>query len=156
MNALNHIKETVNKDDKALALISSTVSNKIKARLEVLHADDNFKDIKHVQINYFNIAKLGKKYQDKNKNKNKTVGMSYGDVVVTNQHTGDEQPKQYLCVIVVFDEEPLTSNTFQMLLGLTSKIHNWKYSDSDDVYIDELGVYVDRVDFEKQTEEGVV
>lgn len=137
------------KDAIALNKISSTLSSKIKRRVEELRQQDEFKDLQHVQVNYFNISKLGIKYQAK---ANKPVGMSYGDAVVNNTQDAPNQPKHYLCICVYFDEENLTSEIYQMMLGLTSKVHTWTYSKQDDIYIDELGVYVDRVDFEKDPE----
>lgn len=149
MSTRTNTNTNTNTNTDALAMISGTISSKIKARLSSIRNDPKFGDLKHVQVNYFNIAKLGMKYQ---RLTNTPIGMSYGDVVVTNTQTGPDQPENYLCVNVFFDEEPINTELFQMMLGLTSKLHNWQYSKADDIYIDTLGVYVDRVDFEKQTE----
>lgn len=148
-NSKSNISTNTNTNTDTLAMISGTISSKIKARLSSIRNDPKFSDLKHVQVNYFNIAKLGMKYQ---RLTNTPIGMSYGDVVVTNTQTGPGQPENYLCVNVYFDEEPINTELFQMMLGITSKLHNWQYSETDDIYIDTFGVYVDRVDFEKQTE----
>lgn len=139
------------RDTENLNKIKSTLNKKIKRRLEELNNLPEYKDspIKHVQVNYFNISKLGFKYQA---NKPKPVGMSYGDAVVRNTQLGPNQPPSYLCVNIYFDEEQLTGAIYQVLLGLTSKVHNWEYSKEDDLYIDQLGVYVDRVDIEKEVD----
>lgn len=141
------IKQTQSKDDLTLNKITTAINQKIKTRLIELQQDPQFSDLKHVQVNYFNISKLGIKYQN---HLQRRVGMSYGDAVVKNTHNAPDQPEHYLCVNVFFDEDNLTAPIFQMLLGLTSKIHNWEYSEKDDIYIDLLGVYVDKLDFEKE------
>ena len=156
------IKSNKDKDTMNLERISSSISNKVKNRLRELRAsDDKFSSLNHVQLNYFNIQKLGLKYQAsvrlKGKEKEKRpVGMSYADAVIKNTQTGEGQPEYYLCINILFDEDNMDVDKYQMLLGLTSKVHNWTYSDKDNIYIDELGVYIDRVEIEKEKDNKII
>ena len=131
------------RDQENLARIQQAVNNSVRTRLDELRNDPNynFSNLKHVQVNYFNILALKPKRIPE-----APTALNWGDAVVIDPNTNIP----YLCCIVYFSPDKLTAEIFQMLLGLTSKVHNWKYSERDDLYIDQLGVYIDKVDFNKE------
>ena len=128
------------RDIEALNKIKATVNKKVKERLDSL--SEQFPDLKHVQINYFNTSAL----KPHKRIPERPTAMNWGDAVVQDQIT----KIYYLCCIVYFSPDNLDIATFKMLLDTTSKNHIWEYSDKDKIYIDQLGVYVDKVEFSKE------
>lgn len=131
----------IKKDIETLNKIKAVITAKVKIRLHEL--SKQFPNLDHVQINYFNTEAL-----KPHKVPERPTGLNWGDAVVQDPISKE----YYLCVIVYFNKDNLNLNTFKMLLGMCSQTHIWEYSKQDNLYIDTLGVYVDKVEITKQTE----
>ena len=152
INKNDSLESILSKQDlETLNKIKQTVRFKTMLRLDEIRStkDKNntydFSKLDHVQINYFNITAL-----KPHKIPERPTALNWGDAVIADPDTN----QLYLCVIVYFDKDHLTADKFQALLEMTSRKHNWVYSDQDKLYIDTCGVYVDKVEINKASIEG--